>query len=69
MTKNTPKTLKKPMELLWAFDVASVGIKPLKAKHDLTKLNLTILLLSFWCVDINLSIQLMSLTSYMTCVH
>ena len=69
MTKNTPKTLKRPMELLWAFDLAFIGIEPLKAKHDVTKLNLTIPLLSFWCIDINLSIQLMSLTLYMNCVH
>ena len=46
----------------------NVGIEPLKARYDVTKLDLTILLLSFWCIDINLSIQFMSLTLYMTWV-
>ena len=49
--------------------VISVGIEPLKARHDVTKLDLTIPLLSLWCIDIDLSIQLISLTLYMTCVH
>ena len=43
-----------------------VGIKPLKAKHDVTKLDLLILLLSFWCIYADLSIQSRSLTLYMT---
>ena len=46
-----------------------VRIKPLKARHDVTKLDLTIPLLSRWCIDIDLSIQLISLILYMTCVH
>ena len=28
----------------------------LKSRHDVTKLDLTILLLSIWCIDIDLSI-------------
>ena len=43
--------------------------KPLKAKHDVTKLNLTIPLLSLWCINIDLSIQPMSLIVCMTQVH
>ena len=54
--------------LLISNDV-SVGIKPLKARHNVTKLNLTIRLLSFWCIAIDLSIQPMSLTLYMILVH
>ena len=46
-----------------------VRIKLLKAKHDATKSNLTILLLSFWGIDIDLRIQSMSLTLYMTWVY
>ena len=49
----------------WEF----VRIKPLKARHDVTKLDLTILLLFVWCIAIDLSIQSMSLTLYMTWVH
>ena len=30
-----------------------VRIKPLKARHDVTKLDLTIPLLSLWCIDID----------------
>ena len=30
--------------------------EPLKARHDVTKLDLIISLLSFWCIDIDLSI-------------
>ena len=44
-------------------------LTPLKARHDVTKLDLTISLLSFWCIDIALNIQFMSLTLYMTWVH
>ena len=33
-----------------------VGIESLKARHDVTKLDLTIHLLSLWCIDIDLSI-------------
>ena len=46
-----------------------VGIEPLKARHDVTKLDSTIPLLFFWCIDIYLSIQSMSLTFYMTWVY
>ena len=46
-----------------------VRIKPLKVRHDVTKLDLTVSLLSLWCIDIDLSIQSMSLTLYMTQVH
>ena len=44
----------------------SVGIEPLKTRHDVTKLDLIIPLLSFWCIDIDLSVQPMSFTLYMT---
>ena len=43
-----------------------VGIKPLKARHNVTKLDLIVLLLSLWCINIGLSIQLTSLILYMT---
>ena len=46
-----------------------VGIEPLKARYDVTKLDLTIPLLFLWCIDIDLSIQPMSHTLYMTWVH
>ena len=46
-----------------------VGIELQKAKHDIIKLDSTISLLSLWYIDIGLSIQLMSLTLYMTYVH
>ena len=49
--------------------MVNIRIKPLKVRHDVIKLNLTILLLSFWCIVIDLSIQLMSLTLCMTCVY
>ena len=39
-----------------------VGMKSLKLRHDITKLDLTIPLLFFWCIDIDLNIQTMSLT-------
>ena len=51
------------------MDHVVVGIKSLQATHDVTKLDLTILLLSFWCIDIDLGIQPMSLTLYMTWVY
>ena len=44
----------------------TVGIEPLKARDDVTKLYLTVILLFFWCIDIDLSIQPISLTLYMT---
>ena len=47
----------------------SVGIKPPKARRDVTKLDLTIPLLSFWYINIDLCIQPISLTLYMTWVH
>ena len=34
----------------------------LKARHDVIELDLTILVLSIWCIDIDLSIQPMSFT-------
>ena len=34
-----------------------VRIKPQKTRHDITKLDLTILLLSLWYIDIDLGIQ------------
>ena len=46
-----------------------VEIEPLKARHDVPKLGLIVPLLSFWCIDIDLSIQLMSFTLYMTLVY
>ena len=42
-----------------------VGIEPLKVRHNATKLDLTVHLLSFWCIDIDLNIQPMSLRLYM----
>ena len=47
----------------------SVEIEPQKARHDVTKLELTIPLLSLWYIDIDFSIQSMSLTLYMTWEH
>ena len=47
----------------------SVEIEPQKARHDVTKLELTILLPSLWYIDIDFSIQSMSLTLYMTWEH
>ena len=49
--------------------IKTVGIKPLKAKHDVTKSDLIVLLLFFVCIDINLNIQPLYLTLYMTWVH
>ena len=46
-----------------------VEIKPLKARHDVIKSNLIVLLLSLLCIDIDLSIQLISLTLNMTWEH
>ena len=43
-----------------------VGIEPLKTRHDVTKLDLTIPLLSFWCTYTDLSIQSMYIMLYMT---
>ena len=48
---------------------AIVEIEPLKERHDVPKLGLIVPLLSFWCIDIDLSIQLISFTLYMTWVH
>ena len=45
------------------------GIEPLKARCDVTKLDLTTPLLSFWCMDIEISIQSLFLTLYMIWVH
>ena len=46
--------------------IVYVGIEPLKARHGVTKLDLTIPVLSFLRIDIDLSIQPISLTLYMT---
>ena len=46
-----------------------IRIELLKARHDVTKLDLTTPFLSFWRIDIDLSIQSMSLTLYMTWVR
>ena len=46
-----------------------VGIEPIKVRHDVTKLDLTVPLLPLWYIDIDLSIQLISLALYMICVH
>ena len=51
------------------FFLPNVGIKPLKSRHDVTKLDLIVLFLLLWCIDIDLSIQTMSLTLYMTRVY
>ena len=34
----------------------TIRIKPLKARHNVTKLDLIVPLLSFWCIDIDLNI-------------
>ena len=47
----------------------TIGIKTQKARHDVTKLDLTIPLLSLWYIDIDLSIQSMSFTLYMSWVY
>ena len=44
------------------YELKPVRIGPLKARNNVIKLDLTIPLLSFWCIDIDLSIQPMSLT-------
>ena len=49
--------------------IISIGIEPQKEGHDVTKLGLTILLLSPWYIDIDLSIQSICLTLYMTWVR
>ena len=55
--------------MLELLSIEDVGIEPQKARHDVTKLDLTIPLLSLWYIDIYLSIQPISLTLYMTWVH
>ena len=47
----------------------SVGIEPLKTRHNVKKLDLIIPLLSLLRIDIDLSIQLISITLYMNWVH
>ena len=37
--------------------MVNVGIKPLKARHDVTKIDFIVPLLSLLCTDIDLSIQ------------
>ena len=46
-----------------------VGIEFLKVRHDVTNLGLTIHLLPFWCIEIDLNIQPISFTLYLTQVH
>ena len=38
------------------YQISSVRIEPLKARHDVIKLDLIVPLLSFWCIEIDLSI-------------
>ena len=45
------------------------GIKLLKTRHDVIHLDLIVPLLSLWCIDIDLSIQPIIFTLYMTWVH
>ena len=51
---------------LWLFyfddEKNAIGIESLKARYDVTKLDLISPLLSFWYIDIELNIQAMSLT-------
>ena len=42
-----------------------VRIESLKVRYDITKLDLTVPLLFFWCIDIDLNIEPMSLTLFM----
>ena len=49
--------------------VLYVGIEPLKVRHDVTKLDLTIPLLSLLHIDIDLSIRSISIILYMTWIH
>ena len=55
--------------VLLCAPVVLVGIERLKTRHDVTNVDLTILFLSFWCINIDLIIQPMFLTLYMTWVH
>ena len=47
----------------------SVAIELLKARHNVKKLDLSILLLFLLRIDFDLNIQLVSITWYMTWVH
>ena len=40
----------------YSIGIDFVGIEPLKARYVVTKLDLNALLLSFWCIDIDLTI-------------
>ena len=55
--------------VLLSAPVVLVRMEPLKTRHDVTNVDLTIIFLSFWCINIDLIIQPMSLTLYMTWVH
>ena len=55
--------------VLLCAPVVLVRMEPLKTRHDVTNVDLTIIFLSFWCINIDLIIQPMSLTLYMTWVH
>ena len=58
-----------PLHYFLVIEVFCIEIEPLKVRHNITKLELTIPLLPIWCIDIDLSIQPMFLTLYMTWVH
>ena len=55
--------------VLLSAPVVLVRMEPLKTRQDVTNVDLTIIFLSFWCINIDLIIQPMSLTLYMTWVH
>ena len=58
-----------PLHYFLVIEVFCIEIEPLKVRHNVTKLELTIPLLSIWCIDIDLSIQPIIFTLYMTWVH
>ena len=58
-----------PLHYFLVIEVFCIEIEPLKVRHNITKLELTIPLLPIWCIDIDLSIQPMFLTLCMTWVH
>ena len=53
----------------YAISTVHVVIETLKVRYDVIKLDLVVPLLSLWCIDIDLSIQLTSLILYMTWVY
>ena len=46
--------------------VSCVGLEPLKVRHDVTNLDFIVSLLSLLCIDIDLIIQPILFTFYMT---